>query len=140
VRSFELSPYQVWVGGNRNQMPNCCNWLLALGSASSRSSSTSQRSCALTQKLHADFTAERLKARICCVDGSSKKPGEYADVSAHVAQPGTPSKRKWLPMPNSKAPPTLVTGPHKPISLISTPFLTIHGRATSDSLQTHSQR
>jgi hypothetical protein len=42
----------------------------------------------LTQKLHADFTVERLKARIC-VDGSSEKPGEYADVSAHVAQFGT---------------------------------------------------
>ena len=42
----------------------------------------------LTQKLHADFTVEQLKARIC-VDGSSEKPGEYADVSAHVAQLGT---------------------------------------------------
>ena len=42
----------------------------------------------LTQKLHADFTVERPKARIC-VDGSCEKPGEYADVSAFVAQLGT---------------------------------------------------
>ena len=42
----------------------------------------------LTQKLHADFTVERPKARIC-VDGSCEKPGEYADISAFVAQLGT---------------------------------------------------
>ena len=42
----------------------------------------------LTQKLHADFTSDRMKARYC-VDGSSEKPGEYSDVSAYVAQLST---------------------------------------------------
>jgi hypothetical protein len=42
----------------------------------------------LTTKLHADFTVERMKARYC-VDGSCEKPGEYADVCAHVAQLST---------------------------------------------------
>ena len=41
-----------------------------------------------TQKLHADFTYERGKARVC-VDDSRGKPGEYADVCAHVAQLST---------------------------------------------------
>ena len=38
-----------------------------------------------TQKLHADYTFERGKCRLVC-DQSRGKPGEYADVSAHVAQ------------------------------------------------------
>jgi hypothetical protein len=42
----------------------------------------------LTTKLHPDFTIERLKARYC-VDGSCEKPGEYADVCAHVAHLST---------------------------------------------------
>jgi hypothetical protein len=41
-----------------------------------------------TTKLHVDFTVEREKARYC-VDGSTEKPGEYADVCAHVAQLST---------------------------------------------------
>ena len=41
--------------------------------------------CVFTQKLHADFTHERGKCRVV-VDQSRGKPGEYADVSAHVAQ------------------------------------------------------
>jgi hypothetical protein len=41
-----------------------------------------------TQKLHVDFTYERGKARVC-VDDSRGKPGEYADVCAHVAQLST---------------------------------------------------
>jgi hypothetical protein len=41
--------------------------------------------CVFTQKLHADYTHERGKCRVV-VDDSRGKPGEYADVSAHVAQ------------------------------------------------------
>jgi hypothetical protein len=41
--------------------------------------------CVFTQKLHADFTFERGKCRVV-VDQSRGKPGEYADVSAYVAQ------------------------------------------------------
>jgi hypothetical protein len=41
--------------------------------------------CVFTQKLHADFTFERGKCRVVA-DDSRGKPGEYADVSAHVAQ------------------------------------------------------
>ena len=41
--------------------------------------------CVFTQKLHADFTFERGKCRVVVGD-SRGKPGEYADVSAHVAQ------------------------------------------------------
>jgi hypothetical protein len=42
----------------------------------------------LTTKPHPDCAIERLKARYC-VDGSIKKPGEYDDVCAHVAQLST---------------------------------------------------
>jgi hypothetical protein len=42
----------------------------------------------LTTKLHADFTVERVEARYC-VSGSCEKPGEYADICAHVAQLST---------------------------------------------------
>jgi hypothetical protein len=41
--------------------------------------------CVFTRKPHADFTFERGKCRVV-VDQSRGKPGEYADVSAHVAQ------------------------------------------------------
>ena len=41
--------------------------------------------CVFTQKLHSDFTFERGKCRVVA-DDSRGKPGEYADVSAHVAQ------------------------------------------------------
>jgi hypothetical protein len=68
------------------------------------------------------FTVERLKAHIC-VDGSSEKPGEYAGVSAHVAELGTflvaLSKLRWDLLPSSKAPYTLVTG-HRRTYLLST--------------------
>ena len=42
----------------------------------------------LTQKLHADFTVDKLKARLC-VDGSCEKPGEYSDICALIAQLST---------------------------------------------------
>ena len=42
----------------------------------------------LTQKLHADFTVDKLKARIC-VDGSCEKAGEYSDICALIAQLST---------------------------------------------------
>jgi hypothetical protein len=45
----------------------------------------------LSHKKGASHKATKVARRFCriCVDGSSEKPGEYADVSAHVAQLGT---------------------------------------------------
>jgi hypothetical protein len=62
-----------------------------------------------TQKLHADFTYERGKARVCVGD-SRGKPGEYADVCAHVAQLSTYKYQRSLCAWSSRASCTAVTG------------------------------
>jgi hypothetical protein len=73
---------------SRGNQGSTNGWLLAAGTGNAyqleRSSSATPWSLPLT-KLHADFTFDRPKARYS-VDGSTEKPGEYSDISAHIAQ------------------------------------------------------
>jgi hypothetical protein len=62
--------------------------LLPLGAPTAWRHPPLRNSLVLTQKLHADFTADKLKARLC-VDGPCEKPGEYPDICALIAQLST---------------------------------------------------